>query len=523
MRIGYALAGAGLILSSAATLAMVQPAQADAPPAQNAGIAQPVEAPRGAPMSFADLVAKLQPAVVNISTTQKVELTQRGGPGGPGGRGSGDPFEELLRRFYEQQAPEGEPVTREAQSLGSGFLISPDGYVVTNNHVVTGRDGQKAVDKITITLADRREYEAKLIGRDPLSDIALLKINGTNLPYVQFGNSQKTRVGDWVVAIGNPFGLGGSVTAGIVSAVHRNLGMGGGGRFIQTDASINMGNSGGPLFDLSGNVVGINSAIFSPTGGNIGLGFAIPAEDAVKVVDQLRSLGKVRRGWLGIVIQPVSDALAEGLGLPKNKGEIIASVTPDAPAARAGLQQGDVVLKVNNQEVTEDNTLSYIVSNTPIGSRIPIEVLRGDKKLTLNATLGERPSEAQLRGDKGDDEKAPSDDKDTQSSIAAARASLGFGLMELNAQVRKELELDAQTQGLVIANVSPYSDAGQKGIERGDLLLSINRQPVRTLADVARIIAATKKAGRDSVVLLIRKRGDDQPLFVGVRLMSSSR
>jgi len=515
VRIGYALAGAGLVLSSAATLAIVQPALADAPPAQNVGIGQPAEAPRGAPLSFADLVARLQPAVVNISTTQKVELPQRG----PGGT----PFEELMRRFYEQQNPEGnEPITRDAQSLGSGFLISPDGYVVTNNHVVTARDGEKAVDKITIKLADRREYEAKLIGRDPLSDIALLKISGTDLPYVQFGNSQKTRVGDWVVAIGNPFGLGGSVTAGIVSAVHRNLGMGIGGRFIQTDASINMGNSGGPLFDLSGNVVGINSAIFSPTGGNIGLGFAIPAEDAVKVVDQLRGIGKVRRGWLGIVIQPVSEGLAEGLGLPKNKGEIIASVSPGAPADRAGLQQGDVVLKVNNQEVTEDNSLSYIVSNTPIGSRIPIEVLRGDKKLTLNATLAERPAEATLRGNKDEEEK-PSADKDSQSSIEAARASLGLGLSELTPQTRQRLELDAQTQGMVIMNVSPYSDAAQKGVERGDLLLSINRQPVRTQNDVGRIIAETKKAGRDSVVLLIRKRGGDQPLFVGVRLMAASR
>lgn len=521
MRIGYALAGAGLIFSSAATLAIVQPAQADAQAAQNAVITQPAEAPRGAPASFADLVARLQPAVVNISTTQKVELPQRGQ-----GR---DAIEEMFRRFYGlpeggNGGNQGEAITREARSLGSGFLISADGYVVTNNHVVTARDGDKAVDKITITLADRREYEAKLIGRDPLSDIALLKISGTNLPYVQFGNSQKTRVGDWVVAIGNPFGLGGSVTAGIVSAVHRTIGAGVGGRFIQTDASINMGNSGGPLFDLSGNVVGINSAIYSPTGGNIGLGFAIPAEDAIKVVDQLRSLGKVKRGWLGIVIQPLDEALAEGLGIPKNKGEIIASVSPGAPADKAGLQQGDVVLKVNNQEVTEDTSLSYIVSNTPIGSRIPIEVLRGDKKITLYATLGERPAEATLRGTPNEDEEDQStNDKDSQSSMEAARASLGLGLMELTAQTRQRLGVDAQTQGMVVMNVSPYSDAAQNGIERGDVLLSINRQTVRTQADVTRILAETKKAGRDNVVLLVRKRGESQPRFVGVRLMTANR
>ncbi len=516
MRIGYTLAGAGLIVGSAVTLALQGPAGAqDAQPAQNQAISAPATAPRNAPMSFADLTARLQPAVVNISTSQKVQVGRTGGmPQFP----PGSPFEELFRQFYGQRGDSGEPITREANSLGSGFLISPDGYVVTNSHVVTGRDGQQPVDKITVILSDRKEYQARLVGRDPLSDIALLKIDGKGLPFVRFGNSERIRVGDWVVAIGNPFGLGGSVTAGIVSALHRNIGAGQYDRYIQTDASINMGNSGGPLFDLSGNVVGINTAIYSPTGGNIGLGFAIPAEDASKIVDQLRSVGKVRRGYLGIGIQPLSEDIAAGLGLPKDRGEIIASVEPNGPAARAGLQQGDVVLRVNNQDVTFDNTLSYIVANTPIGSNVPVEVLRNGKRVKLMAKIGERPSEQLLAAN---DSSAASNDKgeDAEAGAQAARASLGITLAELTPDVRRQLRLGNNVNGVVIASVNPASDAAAQGLQRGDVIVSINQQPTRTGADASAAVASARKAGRNTVLMLVQ-RGNNPPRYIGVKLLN---
>jgi serine protease Do len=467
--------------------------------------------PRGAPVSFADLTARLQPAVVNISTTQRVEVGRfpRFAPG--------TNLEELFRRFQEQQNEDGQPVTREATSLGSGFLISPDGYIVTNNHVISGRDGQKLVDTITVTLSDRREYAAKVIGRDPLSDLALLKVDGRDLPYVKFGNSEGIRPGDWAIAIGNPFGLSGTVTAGIVSALHRGI-QGGGAydRYIQTDASINQGNSGGPLFDLNGNVIGVNTAIFSPTGGNVGVGFAIPAELAQPVIEQLRTSGKVRRGYLGVQIQNMTPAIAASLGLPKDRGEIVAAVEPSGPARAAGLQQGDVVVKVAGQDVTPDTSLSYIVANTAIGSRVPIEVIRGGKRLTLTATIGERPSEASLLGQP--DQATPGDrDSADQPGAEAARRSLGLTLQAISPEIRQQLRLPDTVQGVVIARVNPSSSAAEEGIQRGDIIVSVNQRPVRTPQEAAAIVAEARKAGRDTVLLFVQ-RGNTPGRFVGVKI-----
>jgi len=475
----------------------------------------PAVAPQGAPTSFADLTARLQPAVVNISTTQRVEVGRF--PGFGGGGGAPGNLEELFRRFQEQQGEDGKPVTREATSLGSGFIISPDGYIVTNNHVISGRDGQDVVDTITVTLSDRREYKARVVGRDSLSDLALLKVEGQNLPYVQFGNSQGTRVGDWAIAIGNPFGLGGTVTAGIVSALHRNI-TGGGAydRYIQTDASINQGNSGGPLFDLNGNVIGINTAIFSPTGGNVGVGFAIPAELAKPVIDQLRSTGKVKRGYLGVQIQQMTPPIAASLGLPKDRGEIVAGVEPRGPAMAAGIKQGDVVLRVANQDVTPDQTLSYIVANTPVGSTVPVEVIRDGKRLTLNARIVERPSEAVLLG--GNEREDASKDKETaQAGSEAAQKSLGIGLQALTPEVRQQLRLPDTVKGVVIGRVNPSSSAAQEGLQRGDVILSINQRPVSTPQEAADIVAAARKAGRDTVLLLVQ-RGNNPSRFVGVKV-----
>ena len=519
MRIARSLVPAALVLGGAAvvfapTLAQTPAPVAAAAPAQNAVTpAVPIMPPGGAPRSFADLTARLTPAVVNVSTTQKVEVGKlRGGK-------PSSPLEEMFRRFQEQQGESGEPVTREATSLGSGFIIDPAGYIVTNNHVISAGEGKgAAVDEITVTLSDRREYKAKLIGRDPLTDMALLKIEATDLPYVKFGNSQTVRVGDWAIAIGNPFGLGGTVTAGIVSALHRNIGSGQYDRYIQTDASINQGNSGGPLFDLDGNVIGINTAIFSPTGGNVGLGFSIPAELAYPVIQQLRATGTVKRGYLGIGIQPLSSDIAAGLGLPKDKGEIVASVEPSGPAARAGVKQGDVILRVNNSDVTYDNTLSYIVANTPVGTSVPIELIRDGQKKTLNATIAQRPAESivQARAGLTPDEDESETKKD--EGAEAAKASLGITLQPLTAQMRQQLRVPETVKGVVIAGINPSSDAAAEGLQRGDIILQINQKPTTTPAEAAAAVNAAKAAGRDTVLMLVQ-RGTNPPRYLGVKLV----
>jgi serine protease Do len=492
-------------------MASAAQAQAPAPVAPPAALLTPAEPPHGAPRSFADLTARLQPAVVNISTTQRVEVGRAFPRFGPG-----TSIEELFRRFQEQQGESGEPVTREATSLGSGFLISSDGYIVTNNHVISGRDGRSPVDAITVTLSDRREFRARVIGRDPLSDLALLKVDGRDLPYVRFGNSRSVRVGDWVLAIGNPFGLGGTVTAGIVSALHRNISGGGAyDRYIQTDASINQGNSGGPLFDLSGNVIGVNTAIFSPTGGNVGVGFAIPAELAQPVIEQLRTAGRVRRGYLGVQIQPLSAPIAASLGLPKDRGEIVAGVEPTGPAQKAGIRQGDVIVSVAGQDVTPDNTLSFIVANTPIGTRVPIQLIRDGQRQTIMATIGERPSEAVLQG------SAPEEPEERggqgEPGAEAARQQLGLTLQTITPEIRQQLRLPDTVQGLVIARVNPSSDAAEQGLQRGDIVLSINQRPVRTPQEAAAVVAEARKAGRETVLLLVQ-RGTGPSRFVGVKM-----
>ena len=512
MRIAtLALTGSALAIGSAVTLAIQSPAgaQSGAQPAQNAPATMPSVAPGGAPRSFADLTARLSPAVVNVSTTQQVQVDRFPGVA------PGSPLEELFKRFQQQQGEDGQPVTRESTSLGSGFIIDPSGIIVTNNHVVSGRDGNDPVDTITVTLSDRREFKAKLIGRDQLADLAVLKIDAKDLPYVRFGDSAKARVGDWVIAIGEPLGLAGTVTAGIISAVHRNIG-GQFDRYIQTDASINQGNSGGPLFDLDGNVVGINTAIYSPTGGNVGLGFAIPAETARPVIEQLRTGGKVHRGYLGVQIQPLSSDIAAGLGLPKDRGEIIADVTPGGPAARAGIRQGDVVVRINNQDVTIDNTLSYIVANTKIGTTIPVEVVRGGRRQTLNVTLAERPSEATLNGTPPADSKG---DGTAPPAQQPTRQSLGLTLQPLTTEIRNQLKLPSTVQGVVIASVNPASDAAQEGLQRGDIIVQINQQPTTTPQAAAAAVAAAKAAGRDTVLVLFQ-RGAGPARYIGIKLMS---
>ncbi|WP_298667918.1 Do family serine endopeptidase [uncultured Sphingomonas sp.] len=512
MRYAYALTGALLLGGAAASLTLQHPASA-AQVAQNEPGTINATAPRaGAPMSFADMVAKLQPAVVNISTDQKVTVQQPANPF------AGTPFGDLFGQFGGNRG--GAPVTREAQSLGSGFIISPDGYIVTNNHVVAAGMRGAVVTSIRVTLPDRQEYVAKLVGRDAASDLALLKINAPKpLPYVKWGDSAHARVGDWVIAIGNPFGLGGTVTAGIISAVHRVTGAGGANdRFIQTDASINQGNSGGPMFDMNGNVIGINSQIFSQSGGNIGIGFAIPAEEARPIIDTLMKGGSVKRGYLGIGIQPMTDDIAAALGLPKNAGEIIGRVEPNGPAAKAGLRAGDVVMKVNGTAVTPDTTLSYLIANVSPGSTVRLDVVREGKPVSITANVATRPPEDQLAATTGSGDDFSGDDNSDQAGEQATQPTnaIGITVQPLTPAIARQVGVDSTVQGVVINQVDPSSDAGQK-LRRGDVISAINGTPVRTAADLSRGVAAAKSAGRPQVLLMInRARG--QSGFVAVKI-----
>ncbi|SEN05911.1 serine protease Do [Sphingomonas gellani] len=510
MRNAHAITGALLLGGATAALAL-QPA----PPqtAQNDPGQIAAAVPRaGAPNSFADLVAKLQPAVVNISTTQKITQQQPANPF------AGTPFGDLFGQQFGGGG--GAPVTREAQSLGSGFLISADGYVVTNNHVIAPGARGASVESITVTLQDRKEYKAKLIGRDPASDLALLKIEAANLPFVRLGDSTRARVGDWVVAIGQPFGLGGTVTAGIVSAVHRQTGQAGPfDTFIQTDAAINQGNSGGPMFNMQGDVIGINSQIFSQSGGNIGIGFAIPASEARPIIDKLRAGQKIQRGYLGVGIRPVDGDIAAALGIQKNQGEIIGTIEPTGPAAKSGLRVGDVVTRVGGKDVTPDTTLSSLVANTTPGSNVRLDVLRDGKPQAVNVTVGTRPAEDQLAAAQGSDDGFGGDDDDSGSSQQQAQPSssaIGISVQPLTPAIARQVGVDSTVQGVVVNQVDPSSDAGQK-LKRGDVIQSVNSVPVRTAADVARAVAAAKSSGRPQVLLLVN-RGRGNAGFIPVKI-----
>ena len=512
VRYAFAITSALLLGGATATLAL-QPGAAQTQPgvAQNEPGAMQAAAPRaGAPMSFADMVQRLQPAVVNISTKQTIVQQQAANPF------AGSPFEGL----FGGQGGGGAPVKREGQSLGSGFIISPDGYVVTNNHVVAAGARGATVDSITVILPDRKEYVAKLVGRDPASDLALLKITVPGqLPFVRFGDSTRARVGDWVVAIGNPFGLGGTVTAGIVSALHRSTGLGAYDQFIQTDAAINQGNSGGPMFNLNGDVIGINSQILgSQAGGNIGIGFAIPAEQAKPIIDQLMKGQKIQRGYIGIGLGgPVDADASAALGIPKNQGELIARVEPAGPAARAGLRVGDVVTRVNGQEVTPDQTLSRLVAAVAPGQSARLDVLRGGRPQTVTVSVAARPSEEQLAAQAGGgDDFSTDDDGSASGAVPASGSPLGLTVQPLTPQIARTLGVDSTVQGVVVAQVDPASDAGSK-LKRGDVVQAVNGTPVRTATDLSGAVAQAKAAGRPQVLLLV-SRGRAQTGFIAVKI-----
>ena len=466
----------------------------------------------GAPESFADLTEQLQPAVVNISTRQRIEVASRNT-----NPFAGTPFEDLFNQ-RRGESGDAEPQFREGQSLGSGFIISADGYVVTNNHVVNPPGQRAELEEVTVTLPDGNEYEAEVVGTDPQSDLAVLKISRREaFPFVTFGDSRQARVGDWVIAIGNPFGLGGTVTSGIVSSVLRSAGGGAYDRYLQTDASINRGNSGGPLFDMQGNVIGINNAIISPTGGSVGIGFAIPAETAEPIVDKLVRGVEIERGYLGIQIQPVSDDVAASLGLRRNRGEIVQMVQPGEAAARAGIEPGDIVLTVNGREVTPDQTLSYLVANIAPGTTIPVEVIRDGQRRQINVTVGKRPSEEELRQSQMFDPDAEPEDDMAPSDNEVIENSLGLQVLELTPAIARQLGADADTRGLVVASVDQNSDAARKGLRRGDILLTANYNPLVEVADLEKIVRGAQSDERDAVLLRVQRRGGS-PQYIAVRL-----
>jgi serine protease Do len=507
MRYAYGVTTALLLGGAAVTLATGYPAGAQV--AQNDDNALSRMVPRaGAPGSFADLTEQLQPAVVNISTTQRVRVSNN--------PFEGTPFADLFGRRGDGQT------TRQASSLGSGFLISADGFIVTNNHVVNPSRSAE-LESVTVTMVDGTEYEAEVVGRDAASDLAVLKIERSEaFPFVEFGDSSQSRVGDWIIAIGNPFGFSGTVTTGIISAVYRNTGQGGAyDRYIQTDAAINRGNSGGPMFDMQGNVIGINNAIYSATGGSVGIGFAIPSEIAEPIIERLRDGKAIERGYLGVRISPVDDVLAESLGVAENRGEFVQGVEPGGAAAKAGIQAGDVIVRIDGKDVTPEQTLSFIVANIEPGSRIPIELVRRGERETFNVTVGTRPSEEDLAaqgfGQPDDDEEDGLNQAPQRQGAGLIEDTMGVSVVPMTGQIARQLGLPTNTGGLVISVVDPTSDAGRRGLRRRDVILSADQREVNTVEELETILAEFEDAGRGSILLEVQRPGAP-PRFLPVRL-----
>jgi serine protease Do len=397
------------------------------------------------------------------------------------------PFDDFFQHFFGVPGMPHNGVQMQAQ--GSGFLIGEDGYVVTNNHVIDG------ADKIVVAAQDGDEYEATLVGTDSKTDIALLKIDADNrLPSLQFGDSDKARVGDWVLAIGNPFGLGGTATAGIISARGRDIQSGPYDDFLQIDAPINSGNSGGPVFNADGDVIGMNTAIYSPNGGNVGIGFAIPAQQIIEVVDSLQSTGTVRRGWLGVQIQDVGDKMASSFSLDKATGALVGAVVDDSPADKAGLMVGDVILKFGGQEIEDAHALSRIVAAAEPKNRVPVEVWRDGSEKTLHVKLGESAEEASVASLSG--------------SAATAEQDLGLHVANLTDEYRSRLGLPDDYPGVVVMGVAPDSPAAEEGLRRGDVVSRIDAQPVGNVNEAEHALKSAKERS-DHVALLVR-RGDVQ-------------
>ena len=448
---------------------------------------------KSAPDSFADLAEKLSPSVVNISTTTVIEDKSRQMPSFP----PGSPFEDFFKQFDN---PGGKK--RKAQSLGSGFIIDKTGYIITNNHVIDN------AEKIMVILYDDTSFEAKVVGKDPKTDVALLKIDPKKikLKAVKFGNSNDLRVGDWVMAIGNPFGFGGTVTAGIVSARGRNL-SGSYDDYIQTDASINRGNSGGPFFDMKGNVVGINTAIFSQSGGSVGIGFAVSSNLAKQVTDQLKQYGRTKRGWLGVLIQEISQEIADSLGMKSARGALVSSATEGGPAEKAGVKTGDVILKFNNIEIGSMKELPKVVAGTPVGKSVPLVILRNGKEIVLNVTLGE----LELA------EKENLIGKSTNSSGETKEYDkLGFVAEELNSKNKSKFNLKNIDNGVVITSVKDDSPAQAAGLVPGMVIVRVGQVEVNSLDVIDQSLQNAIKQKRKALLFLVKVENGTR--FVAIEL-----
>src|SRR5437660_9224260 len=451
------------------------------------------------PDQIADVAENVIDAVVNISTSQTVDA--KGGPSLQLPPGS--PFEEFFEEFNRNRRGDNQNrdrAPRRVNSLGSGFIIDAEGIVVTNNHVIS------EADEIHVVLNDRTKLKAEVIGRDQKTDIALLRVKPEKpLTAVKFGDSDKLRLGEWVIAIGNPFSLGGTVTAGIVSARNRDINSGPYDNYIQTDAAINRGNSGGPLFNLDGEVIGVNTAIISPSGGSIGIGFAVPSKTALKVIDQLREFKETRRGWIGVRIQQVSDDIAESLGLKQARGALVAGVDDKGPAKPAGIEPGDVIVKFDGHEIKEMRDLPRVVADTPVGKDVQVSIVRKGKENTKTVRLG--------RLEDGEKKAALAKNEGTPEEKSVVKKTLGLDLSNLTDDLRKRYKIKDSVKGAVITAVEDGSAAAEKRLAPGEIIVEVAQEPVASAADVQKKVDQLKKDGRKSALLLIAN-ADGEVRFV---------
>jgi serine protease Do len=472
--------------------APAQVVHAAPPPAPSHSTPRMLE--NGAPFSFADLVERVSPSVVTVTVEEEIQPTQDMVPDN-----LPEPFRNFFNQFGGGNAQPQRP--RKAVAMGSGFIVDKSGYIVTNNHVV--QDGKK----ITVKLPDGREFDAHVVGADQATDVAVLKVKSDKpLPAVEFADDRQVRVGDWVIAVGNPFGLSNTVTAGIVSSLGRDVGNGPYTDFIQIDASINRGNSGGPTFNLQGRVIGMNSMIFSPSGGSVGIGFAIPSSTIRDVIAQLEAHGRVARGWLGVEIQTLTPEIAASMGSKETKGAIVATIVPGGPAAKGGFQQGDLVLALNGKAVEDSRDLTRRVAALPAGATAAFTVVRGGAPKTLTVKIGERK----------DQQVASNAPAKPQIGNANTGEAMGLGLASMTPDIRREFNLESGINGVLVTRVDPNSDAADKGIQPGDVVVSVANRSVHTPQDIKSRIADAHAAGRNTVLVLVTGNGGQR--FIALKI-----
>jgi serine protease Do len=463
-----------------------------------AGLAGSPATAQTKPANLADLVEQVADAVVNISATQTFDdKTAEAAPELP----KGTPFDDMFEQFFKNHGQNGQPPhPRKSSSLGSGFVIDASGIVITNNHVIS------EANDIVVIFTDGRKLKAKVLGKDPKVDVAVLKVEGGDKPFktVKFGDSDKVRVGEGVMAVGNPFGLGETVTAGILSARNRNIESGPYDDFLQTDAAINKGNSGGPLFNLDGEVIGINTAILSPTGGSIGIGFATPSDTVMPVIAQLQQFGETRRGWLGVRIQPVDDSIAESLGLGDAHGALVAGIDPNGPAKPAGIEAGDVIVAFEGKPIKESRDLPRLVAGTSVGSKAEITLMRKGQSMKVDVTLGrlEDGEKQMAKAEENGDDDAP------KTTTAPARA-LGLTMAPLGDEQRKTFKLKDNVKGVLVTGVDANSAAADKGLRPGDVIEEVNQQSVQKPGDVSDAIDGLRKQGKKTALLLVGNGAGD--------------